>query len=141
MDTTFSREYRAGLVEGVDVSTLLLPIPLPPGSMPSPTLASLLHSFWDGRTRSSPAALVEANLPAARETLVQFVKPFVGLPEVPAVPVDGMVSLRGVGGYWVSWPGVDTSATAKTMIYYHGGEACGCVVPERCSCVHLWDSS
>lgn len=56
--------------------------------------------------------------------MVAFRKLFdvtLGPADVPQVPATRMLAERGVGGVWVSWPGVDTSDMAPTLIYLHGG--------------------
>lgn len=50
--------------------------------------------------------------------------PLIGELAIPAEPSDSLRRSRGVKGYWVSWPGVDTSPTAPTIIYLHGGGLC-----------------
>lgn len=56
-----------------------------------------------------------------RGLVAGFFKSFTGPLEVPAVEAEALKASRGVGGHWVSWPGVDTSPAAPTIVYLHGG--------------------
>ena len=72
----------------------------------------------------------------------QFLKPILGDFGVPDKPAAQMQAQRGVGGYWFAWPGVDTSSAAATIIYAHGGEACGaersCLEHAAAPCQRGW---
>lgn len=125
----FAREYSAALLEGGDASSLLPFPPAPSRPLPSPQLAAILRTVFGGRKLVPPEAYA-MYLPQLRDVSVNMLKPMAGDLEVPAVPAVAMESKAGVGGYWVSWPGVDTSSSSPVLLYYHGGKQAPCMGSE-----------
>ena len=42
--------------------------------------------------------------------------------QLPALPAEALKEQKGVDAYWYSWPGVDMTDAAPTIIYLHGGK-------------------
>ena len=115
-------EYCAALKEGRDL-TELMPAPYNGGVFPSPQLFAVMKVFAGMRTMTSPAMFVEAALPLSRAAYDQLFVPFAGERSVPAVPHTAAADARHptAQGYFLSWPGVDVSEGAATLVYFHGG--------------------
>jgi len=60
-------------------------------------------------------------LAAIRVAMETAFIPICGRSVIEPKPADSLEKSRGVKGYWISWPGVDTSDNAPTLIYFHGG--------------------
>ncbi len=72
---------------------------------------------------SAQAVFVEEKLAAGTEAMKGAFQVLCGPVEVPHKPAERMLEQRGVGGVWVAWPNADTSDSAPTVLYLHGGES------------------
>jgi len=122
---TFQAEYITAIKEGKDVKEMITSKPskerfgrAPPA--PSPELYAFNKAVFLGRKGAFPASMLK-NVDATRSLMNSSFEPFCGRRVVePKLAVD-LEKTRGVKGYWIAWPGVDVSANAPTIIYFHGG--------------------
>jgi acetyl esterase/lipase len=124
--SSFQDEYRTAIKEGKILNDLITSKPSeerfgnshPPS--PSAELYAINKVFWMGRKASFSADNLK-DLPSFRIRLASAFEAFCGRAVVERKNADALLEKRSVQGYWISWPGVDVSDGAPTVLYLHGG--------------------
>ena len=90
---------------------------------PSSRLAAIVKLSAAFRDKPAAESFSEVALPIVRPFLNKFYAVYLGELEVTPTPAEDLKTEYGVDAQWVSWPGVDTSSAAPTILHFHGGES------------------